>query len=374
MSFFSYCSPIHDLKDLLKPIGVMFFDKSLSDNCNETNSCAQYLRVLSKATGMNPSEDIRRRFYEFYEAQTELNAVDVFVCFHPASMCELYMPFNRSIIVIASTRYELGRFMPDQWKKWNDNLKKIAADPKNLVAANNLYDAEYIRYFTSLNVTILPSFCSYTNARYNPTRKEFLLASIHAKHFEDFFLKRLKISLNQLTSSNIVVSRIKDIYKHYEYSDLANHPAIVHVPYQVSTMSLFEQYRMNIPLLFPSLELLTEWQYKYGVVNERTWDNVNYGIKPNGSKIKGLFSNIPDPNNELDREAIQYWLKFADFYQWPYIIYYNSTEDLVRKLSITDFRDISAKMSNYNKKVKYNLLETWKKILKNVKRYSNKFN
>ncbi|CAF2121680.1 unnamed protein product [Rotaria magnacalcarata] len=322
---------------------------------------------------MNPSNEIRRRFYEFYKNQMELNVVDAFVCFHPASMCELYMPFNRSIIVIASTRYELGRFEPDQWQKWNANLKEIASDPRNLVAANNLYDVEYIRYFTGLNVTLLPSFCSYTNVHYNPTRKEFLLAATHNFYFEDFFLKQLDKYLKTVVLSDMIVIKTKALYKHYKYSALSHHPAIIHVPYQVSTMSLFEQYRMSIPLLVPSLDLLTEWQYQYGVVNERTWDNLNYGKRPNGSRITGESRNVPDPNDEFDRNAIRYWLNFSDFYQWPHFVYYNSIEDLAGKLFTTDFQDISVKMKSYNRQLRYSLLKKWRKILKNIKLYSKKF-
>jgi hypothetical protein len=28
---------------------------------------------------------------------------------------------------------------------WNENLRKIAANPRNVVAANNMYDLEYIK-------------------------------------------------------------------------------------------------------------------------------------------------------------------------------------------------------------------------------------
>lgn len=42
-------------------------------------------------------------------------------------------------------RYEIGRHSPSRWALWNENLKKIAANPRNVVAANNLYDAEYIK-------------------------------------------------------------------------------------------------------------------------------------------------------------------------------------------------------------------------------------
>ena len=33
-----------------------------------------------------------------------LQHVDAFVCNHPPALCELYMPFNKSILVIASVR------------------------------------------------------------------------------------------------------------------------------------------------------------------------------------------------------------------------------------------------------------------------------
>jgi hypothetical protein len=370
---FYYFSPIQDLKNILIPLGVKFFDKSLSYSCSRTGTCYSPLRILTRENGMNPSDEISSEFYEYYQNQIEMNLVDAFVCFHPAGMCELYMPFNRSIIVIASTRYELARFTPKQWTKLNENLKKISQDPKNVIAANNLYDAEYIRYFTGINATVLPSLCNYTNVDYHPQRKEFLLAPIHASNFDSLFQKLLKNSFEQHSTNNIQIVPIRQIYHDYKYEDLANHPAIIHVPYQVSIMSLFEQYRMNIPLVFPSLDLLTQWHDEYGLVNEKTWDQTLYGISPDGSRIDGVLTNVPDPNNDLNRTSIRYWLNFSDFYQWPHIIYFESTDDLIEKLSSTNFELVSKKMKKYNKQVSANLLRKWKEILNNVKRYSRKF-
>ena len=354
-------------------MGVQFLDKSLSGSCHLTGTCYSPLRVLNRRNGMHPSPRLIRDFYAFYKDQIEMNLVDAFVCFHPAAMCELYMPFNRSMIVIASTRYELARYEPEQWHEWNENLIAISRDPKNVVAANNRYDAEYIRYFTGINATVLPSYCQYTHVEYHPTRKEILLASIHGKSLEIFFMESLRQSLENFGNDRVRIEPIRRLYKHYDYSDLANHPAIIHVPYQVSVMSLFEQYRMNIPLVFPSLKLLTDWHYDQGVVIERTWDRTLYGIEPNGSHIRGVLPGVPDPNNELDREAIRYWLAFSDFYQWPHIIYFNSTDDLLVKLTSTDFRAISSKMKAYNKQVGTDLVKKWNVILSNVKRYSKKF-
>ena len=68
------------------------------------------------------------------------------------------------------------------------------------------------------------------------------------------------------SSPSLAFAHIRDLYPHFQYSDLAAHPAIVVLPYQVSFMSLFEFYRMEIPLFVPSLDLLTDWHMTYKVL------------------------------------------------------------------------------------------------------------
>ena len=138
-------------------------------------------------------------------------------------------------------------------------------------------------------------------------------------------------------------------------------------------MSLFEQYRMNIPLVFPSLDLLTRWHGEYGLVSEKTWAQALYGTLPNGSRISGVLPDEPDPNNDHDRRSIRHWLSLSDFYQWPHIIYYESTNDLVDKLSSTDFGEVSKRMKKYNKQMRKSLVAKWQGILDNIKQYSRKF-
>ena len=62
--------------------------------------------------------------------------------------------------------------------------------------------------------------------------------------------------------------RIRDLYPRFEYSDLASHPAIVLIPYQVSIMSIFEYYRMAIPLFVPTPSLLAKWQLEHRILSE----------------------------------------------------------------------------------------------------------
>ena len=108
---------------------------------------------------------LRREFYSHYENDEEMGSVDAFLCLHATSMCELYMPFGRPLIVIASTRFEIGREESNRWQEWTDNLVRIARKQGNIVAANNRYDQEYIKYFSGIrNVKLLPSLCGYVSS------------------------------------------------------------------------------------------------------------------------------------------------------------------------------------------------------------------
>ena len=107
---------------------------------------------------------LRSEFYSYYKNNKEMRNVDAFLCLHATSMCELYMPFERPLIVIASTRFEIGREENGRWQEWIDNLVRISSKEGNMVAANNRYDQEYIKYFSGIkNVKLLPSLCGYVS-------------------------------------------------------------------------------------------------------------------------------------------------------------------------------------------------------------------
>ena len=123
---------------------------------------------------------------------------------------------------------------------------------------------------------------------------------------------------------------------------------------------------MNIPLFFPSLDLLSKWHLKYRVVGDRTSDGISGNLK-NSSVISGVLGgDIPDPNNEFDLDAIRYWLQFCDFYQWPHITYFNSIDDLALKLTTTNLEQISQNMKIYNRNLTKHLHEQWRQILDRI--------
>jgi hypothetical protein len=51
------------------------------------------------------------------------------------------MPFDKPLIVVATTRYELGRH---DAQDWSGRIHRISSKPYNTIAANSLYDLEYL--------------------------------------------------------------------------------------------------------------------------------------------------------------------------------------------------------------------------------------
>jgi hypothetical protein len=350
-----HISTIGNVKKLLQEDGVTFIDKSLSGHCHITGTCATDLKVLNYRNGISPDTATRRQFADAYANDTQFSSVDIVMCFHPSAMCELFMPLGKRLFVIATTRYEMGRESIVQWSQWNTNLVKIAADGRNVVAANNQYDAKYIEFFTGISPLLLPSFIA-VEEKYSGTSSDVLVAEMHSD------------------ASNVIMSKLKEIsprfrsvrgkYNRYTFSQLCDNTAIVHFPYQTSIMSLFEQYSMGIPVIVPTPEYLWQLHDRYDIVTERTWHRVRTGSRPKASMILGVHKGIPDPNDDLSKEAFLHWVKYADFYQWKHIQQFGSWEELSDLLKKSNWTEISTSMQAEAAVMLRDAKNTWDFIIK----------
>ena len=360
-----HIGPIMDIKSLLAPIGVKVVDKSLSFYCAHVGTCAKDLRIITQNNGMRLTPELIKQFYDAYRNDATMKRVSVFVCTLPVAMCEAFVPFNKPMLVIATIRYEQARPEAAKWRALNGLLVNISRSAHGLVAANNLYDAKYIEYFTGIPPYVVPNFVAYIRDSYRPTRKQFLVAPIHSTElYEKLFGEFDSIIMRR--HLDLVLYPLRQLYPQYRFSDLAAHPAVVYIPYQVSMISLTEQYRMNIPLFFPTLDLLAKWHVEHGVVRQRTWAAYREQ-RSSRSVLRGVVgSDVPDPNDDVDEAAVRHWLRYADFYQWPHIIYYESVEDLVDKMVTVDLDEISRRMREYNKRMRDEIKKIWSNILVKV--------
>jgi len=180
---------------------------------------------------MQLDKDIIRQFYMSYRDDPAMLSVTAFLCTLPVSMCEAFVPFNKSLVIVASIRYEQGRGEPERWQALNSLLATVASNKRSVLAANNLYDAKYIEYFTGLRPLLLPNYCAYLSDSYQPTRKQFLVAPIHSTELYDVFFAEFD-NVVMKRGVNLVLFPLREMYPQYLYSDLASHRGIVYIPYQ----------------------------------------------------------------------------------------------------------------------------------------------
>ena len=101
-----HMTPIKDTRHFLESFGVRVIDYNLDPRRCEFHDCSAKARlnVLNPDNVLNIDPPIPEKFYEAYKDDAEMKTVDAFFCGYPASLCEMYEPFNKSVIVLASTR------------------------------------------------------------------------------------------------------------------------------------------------------------------------------------------------------------------------------------------------------------------------------
>ena len=79
-------------------------------------------------------------------------------------------------------------------------------------------------------------------------------------------------------------------------------------------------------------------------MTERTWERVRTGKRPTGSVLPGVAPNVPDPNDDRNKDAFLHWIRYADFYQWPHILTFDTWDGLLLLLDATDWDAVSKRI------------------------------
>lgn len=263
---------------------------------------------------------------EFHDAYDDiLKTYDGFIVTHTPIFVMLFEKYNKPILCINTCRYD----QPFCWNKnkdmksiFHDCLHRMIESNQLHIISNNIADYTYLLENTNIKSTIIPSLCLYTKSSYTPIINSFI---VYGKH-------------NIFPSHKLVVEKPST---GYSWSDLYKYKGIIHTPYEMSTMSIFEQMWAGVPLFFP-----TKRFYKECIING-TMDFI--------SMYNSWDLNI----NETD---IDKWLSFADFYIYPIFYYYDSFEDLYNQLeSFSDPK--KEERIRWIEQSKHDIFTQWKKTL-----------
>ena len=305
----------------------------------------------------------RRRLYTHFSANGDFSRADVVFCSHPAANCEIYLPFDKSILIYNTQRLEFGRddeFVwwrepiigadrRERWEHWVHNLKAISRSKANVVAANNMYDVTHMEYFTGIETKYIPSWCGglpreiVEKSSYRPQHREIVLTpyrvnleyakeTIPERGWPDQRRKMYKNPLThpifddlmQLKSRFELISMKQAFPKHGKFKsihDFQNFRAVVLIPYVPSTMFFFQLYRACVPILVPSRKLLARWVAEHGIL----WET-SYGDPVRVNET--MHSHLSNPSN-FDAVSRERWMEFYDVYQtevFPHILYFDNWE------------------------------------------------
>ena len=306
------------------------------------------------------SEQMIKDNFEFYKKNKRIQSTDAFICSFPASMCELWMPFNKTIVFLPAHRYNLGRCTAESWHRLNNHLQYLATmtNPRHLIGAMSVYDQEYLHHYTGLKPLQLFSYSGFYTAGndYAPNRSEILLFGHNLEQY------------NFTKIQSVKVVNVKHLYPRYELSDLVKHRAVVYIAYSVMSYKLTELYSLAIPIFVPSIKFY-KTVHRFGPDRSSLSSyyckdkSLDKKMKPHPSSNHPYSPNI---ESDEDEESEYYWLQFSDFYQMPHITYFDDLQDLEVKLGKTEYNRIHQLMVAENEQRRKKLLDNWCRATKAI--------
>lgn len=351
MKFFNldcHVSVIADLKDIFNSLGHEIISWSISGHNWVFNKEPDSVDIINQYNWRDLNQKMCDDFYEKYKDY--LSEFDGFICTYPLTFSLLYEKLNKPIILHIPIRYEVPfENSSIKWESFNDFLKKGINSKKIFPIANSLYDKKYFEFFTRENCDYIPNICEYTKTFWDPKIDNFLWYS----------------RLPMININNLIIN--KSSLGRYKWSDITKFKGIIMIPYNCSTMSIFEFYTSNTPLFCPTLEFMCELYKNHNnqVLSELSWNKIS-GQPPN-SIIECDITK--DPNNYSNINIMKEWISYSDFYnqEWmPHIIYFNSFDDLKLKIENTNLFEVSEKMKEFNRTRKNNIYKMWENKLKEI--------
>lgn len=225
-----------------------------------------------------------------------------------------------------------------------------------LLAASNTYDAMYLG--RSLGVAPVPwpgTSPQLASIPYRGDRSEVLFCCGNGP-----YNRAIEAVAGAIVNSSVAAARglsfvwIRQLHAKYAYSDLTAHPLAVLLPYSMHSYGLVQAYALGIPLLAPSLSLLSQLHVTFGICNHKGPGNVPWRRSAQRDRVpfdtwawllqsKRTWHSPPpsdngpccahDPNDACDTTAAGRWLQFADWYQWPNVTYFDSVQELLELAS-----------------------------------------
>ena len=317
-----HTSVIEEVIDVFKALNenIDITQWSMSGHHWVFNKPKHNLKYINSSTWENIDMNMIDDFCKEYNE--ELLKYDGFIVTHSPVFCLIYERYNKPIFLINSCRYVL----PYCWHRndemlttLNDKLLHMYDKKQLFIVSNNIADRDFLHLGSGIDSYYSPSLCLYTRENYTGDNNKFLLLGNNSL----------------IEESDKIIHKKNALPGRYSWHDLYKFRGLIILPYEISTMSIFEYYSANIPLIFPSKVFLKQL--------------IKSGKISLGSRYF-KYSDYPKTLEEpLGKNYVDWWVDRADFYNnMKHIVYYNSFEELPNILNTLNVKDVSLKMMFWN--------------------------
>ena len=369
---------VEDLKWIwsrMPEINVTWIDKSLSVYCHfaDPPTCASEIfksTVLSFDDIIQNRPAGRDRFAQYFETLMKQTPVDIVVCTHPMSGCQIYVPFADRVSIIAYQAVPLTAFLPTAREKnvFFQEYMAWSKDSRHLLLVNNKYHQEQTFYETGYRPTYLRNVCAYTRHKSQPVSFEPHLRTIligRKPSEASASARALQGALERYKASAPCNYNIQfmDYHGHSGFSFLENISAIVYYPYTVSLMSFFEYYYTDVPIFAPALPLAIQLDTNGTGMHMRLHDV---------ALMDGHHTDLSNPGN-MSSASLTHWLSLADPYALPHVQHFQSDEHLVQLLCTMQLTPISRRMRTENDRELQRIRTFWTRFMLTTFNQENAF-
>lgn len=358
---------------VLKSVGVEARIETLSDHAHYAQGLPVGSSPLFKELAQMPAEVVRQEFAR----RPDLSQLRWALCSFPPSRVEALKKLPEHVRILVNVGHRLHIHVPaDRCVGVASDFKRLASNPRYVLATMSEYDYHYVRYHTGCELLRLPVVAMHVpdairNAPYRPANRVVLLGPSHNTSvilgFED--------DLDSLNAQSEAYARerglepyafdfIKALYPGDQATleNLRRHPAVLMNPYSAFSISMVELYQCNVPFFVPADPLLVD---KMGDVRLHPLYQPADAVAVLNEAHPASETPYPYSPHDESAEAQRYWIQYMYFNQVRHAQRWATPQELFDLLYQQDLAGVSQAMCEENRSLFQAQREAWQALMVN---------
>jgi len=211
------------------------------------------IAIVNQRTWRKLTNKMAHRFFRRYKRF--LNTFDFFAVTYPPAFAMLFKDAKKPTLMVIAIRYDwpMSRSL-EIAKQFDAEILAMSNEGLLTIVANNQGDADYFYTMTKFRIKVIPSLCDYVLenqyedsklCRSSSTPIYIQSARLTETLKEKLFLKGYRDSKEAFPGG-------------YSWQELKSVPSVFHIPYSISTMTLFELATLGVRVIIPDDDWLVE--------------------------------------------------------------------------------------------------------------------